>query len=105
MDETYSVSTNNRFALFMDEEDDPGDVVLQESKLPEKSPKKVEAPIQKKTEKVAKIKETKEKPLGQQNKRSQGEVAGKRKDPSCKYERWIINYNYYTIRPDLRLMD
>ena len=85
MDETYSVSTNNRFALFMDEEDDPGDVVLQESKLPEKSPKKVEAaPIQKKTEKVAKIKETKEKPLGQQNKRAQGEVGGKRKDPSCK---------------------
>ena len=72
----------------MDEEDDPGDVVLQESKLPEKSPKKVEAaPIQKKTEKVAKIKETKEKPLGQQNKRAQGaqgEVGGKRKDPSCK---------------------
>lgn len=26
--ETYSVSTNNRFALFVDEEDDPGDLIL-----------------------------------------------------------------------------
>ena len=26
--ETYSVSTNNRFALFVDEEDDPGDLIV-----------------------------------------------------------------------------
>ena len=53
MEEVYSVSTNNRFALFMDDEDDPGDTILQSSKVPDKSEKKTE---QKKNEKGGKVK-------------------------------------------------
>ena len=36
MEQEYSVGTTNRYAMFLDEEDDPGDVVLTSSAKPEK---------------------------------------------------------------------
>ena len=39
MDPVYNVGVSNRFALFQDEEDDPGDVILAASTRPEKSDK------------------------------------------------------------------
>ena len=36
MEQEYSVGTTNRYALFLDEEDDPGDVVVSSTVKPEK---------------------------------------------------------------------
>ena len=36
MEQEYSVGTTNRYAIFLDEEDDPGDVVVPSSAKPEK---------------------------------------------------------------------
>jgi hypothetical protein len=36
MEQEYSVGTTNRYAMFLDEEDDPGDVVVSSSAKPEK---------------------------------------------------------------------
>lgn len=36
MEQEYSVGTTNRYAMFLDEEDDPGDVVVPSSAKPEK---------------------------------------------------------------------
>lgn len=76
----YSVSTNNRFALFMDDEDDPGDTILSPSKLPDKTEKKPEA---KKNERVpkAKAKEGRERPPAVQNgRKGSTETTTRRRD-------------------------
>ena len=66
MEDVYSVSTNNRFALFMDDEDDPGDAIASSTKVTDKSEKKPEA---KKSEKggKAKPKDVRERPQAVQN--------------------------------------
>ena len=85
MEDTYSVATNNRFALFMDDEDDPGDEVLQESILPDKptatGKPKVES-TESKPDKSPKNKkkDTKDKGQSQPGKKVQVETPGKRKE-------------------------
>ena len=64
MEQIYSVGTTNRYALFLGEEDDPGDVILSESVKPEKDattkgPKGKEN--NKQLTKASKAKENKEK--------------------------------------------
>ncbi len=71
----------------MDDEDDPGDMVLRpEGKIPEKSPKTVTtdvSPSPKKNDKLTKGK-IDQKPLSQPIKKPQGDVAGgKRRENQC----------------------
>lgn len=85
MEDTYSVATNNRFALFMDDEDDPGDEVLQESRLPDKATvtgKSKTESNESKSDKSPKNKkkDTKDKGQTQPGKKAQGETPGKRKE-------------------------
>ena len=80
MDEVYSVTTNNRFALFMEEEDDPGDTILSPSKLPEKTDKKPEAKKNERGPKT-KAKEVRERPAAVQNgRKGPGEATNRRRD-------------------------
>lgn len=88
MEDTYSVATNNRFALFMADEDDSGDFDAQEGKTPQeeaspesKMPQPLDAKKQDK-DKAAKTssKEGKDKVQTPQAKKSPKEIAGKRKD-------------------------
>ena len=84
MEGSYSVTTNNRFAFFMDDEDDPGDMIVQpETKVAEKSPKTAEtSPSQKKNDQLTRGKD--QKPLLQPGKKPQGDVdSGKRRDNQC----------------------
>lgn len=72
MEQSYSVGTTNRYALFIDEEDDPGDVIAPVTSKQEKevNPTKVvkgSKDISKQT-KNAKGKENKEKIVQKQNK-------------------------------------
>ena len=94
MEDNYSVATNNRFAFFMDEEDDPGDMILQESRLTEKSPKKLAvSPTQKKSEKPIKGKD--QKVVNQQGKKPQGDNGGgKRKEVQCE----DLSFGFICIR-------
>ena len=76
--ETYSVATNNRFALFFDEEDDPGDVIATENVKPEKVDKEKKR-ADAKSVKAAKAREAKEKALQALAKKSGAtEAANKR---------------------------
>ncbi len=81
MEGSYSVSTNNRFAFFMDEEDDPGDMVIQtESKSP-KTTTEV-SPVQKNTEKAL-PKGKDQKPIVQVKKVLGEPAGGKRREAQC----------------------
>ena len=62
MEAKYSVGVTNRYALFLGEEDDPGDTILPPSIRPEKS----EGKETKKKEKVVKVKGKEFKDRGQQ---------------------------------------
>ena len=78
MEDVYSVSTNNRFALFMDDEDDPGDAIVSSTKLTDKAEKKPEA---KKIDKIGKPKpkDGRERPQAVQNgKKPVAETTNKR---------------------------
>ena len=81
MEGSYSVSTNNRFAFFMDEEDDPGDMVIQTDS---KSPKTITevSPVQKNTEKVL-PKGKDQKPAVQVKKVPGESTGGKRRETQC----------------------
>jgi hypothetical protein len=73
MEQSYSVGTTNRYALFIDEEDDPGDVIAPVSSKPEKElgPGTTKLKTSKDVSKQAKImkgKENKEKAAQKQNK-------------------------------------
>ena len=62
MEAKYSVGVTNRYALFLGEEDDPGDNILPSSNRPEKP----ESKDSKKKEKVVKVKSKEVKERGQQ---------------------------------------
>lgn len=67
MEASFSVSTNNRFAFFMGEEDDPGDMILQQPPEPKNTSEKIVAevsPSQKRNEKNTKQRD--QKPPAQQ---------------------------------------
>ena len=69
MEQLYSIGTTNRYAMFIDDEDDPGDVIVPPSKEPPhpvtKTTKSDSAKENTKSSKVAKGKENKEKPQKQ----------------------------------------
>lgn len=68
MEQAYSVGTSNRYAVFMDEEDDPGDVISPPEKdvsLTKTSKSGKDVPKQSKN---AKGKENKDKTTQKQNK-------------------------------------
>lgn len=72
MEQSYSVGTTNRYALFIDEEDDPGDVIAPVSSKPDKDitlAKPVKGTKDSlKSSKNAKGKENKDKVAPKQNK-------------------------------------
>ncbi len=76
MEQSYSVGTTNRYAMFIDEEDDPGDVVNPTSNKQEKE-ETLTKPVKggkdiskqaKQTKNAIKGKENKEKAVQKQNK-------------------------------------
>lgn len=73
MEQLYSIGTTNRYAIFIDEEDDPGDVILPVSadKTIVAKTTKPDSRENSKTTKLAKGKdgkENKDKPSSKQNK-------------------------------------
>lgn len=65
--ESYSVNVNNRFALFLDDEDDPGDVIIAPAKKEE--PAKITKTSKQQAGKGVKGKENKDKTSQQANKK------------------------------------
>lgn len=63
--DSYSVNVNNRFALFLDDEDDPGDVIMPAPVKKEESTKILKQPVGK----GVKGKENKDKISQQANKK------------------------------------
>lgn len=87
MEGSFSVSTNNRFAFFMNEDDDPGDVVLDSSKpvaaavpKPKESPAQQSSGKDEKSPQVKKKEGSKDKGQAQTGKKPEGN--GKKKEPS-----------------------
>ena len=81
MEGSYSVATNNRFAFFMDDEDDPGDMMVGQNESKTTKPNNEVLATQKKTEKVV-PKGNKEQRPTVQGKKGQGEP-GKRREVQC----------------------
>lgn len=82
MEGSFSVATNNRFAFFMNEEDDPGDILAEESK-----PKVKELAVQPKDDKSPKNKKRIVKEKGQPEPNRKTDSTGKRKETTsfCKF--------------------
>lgn len=74
MEQVYSVGVTNRYALFLDDEDDPGDVVLAPSVKPDRSDKDKKKPLEKAPK--GKGKENKDK-IQQASKKAAVESSGK----------------------------